>query len=216
MIAFTEDGRSVVTDLRSNGVALPIFGVDGEADNSIINNSIVATSQQDFERFIGTTPHSYTAADTGAHFNKYVNALNACYAASVCAGNDSTRIYGNYAYDAMWVGANAIKLAGTYDGASIKAQMQTAGASYVGATGNKTFDQYGDPTQAAYDVYQFQSGKLTVVGSWDPNAGIAINSNALALAWPGRSTPGFDSVSLLIAFGIIAVIPIIRRKQRNS
>ena len=45
----------------------------------------------------------------------------------------------------MYVGALAINRSTTYNGTEIKNNLPEAGASYIGATGNKTFSQVGEP-----------------------------------------------------------------------
>jgi ABC-type branched-subunit amino acid transport system substrate-binding protein len=208
MISFTEDGRSLVTELRESGVTLPIVGTDGTADGSIVDLEKAPTSAFDFNNSVHTKPHAAAAGE--GNFDGYKAALTACKTASLCSDDDPTRIYGDTAYDALWVGALAVKAAGDYDGPAIKAAMAAAGLGYVGASGNKTFDEFGDPTVASYDVTQFQGEDLVTIGTWDPINGVVKNSDARANTWSadGRpsTAPAFELFVAMLAIGTIVTL----------
>ena len=61
--------------------------------------------------------------------------------------------YAYYAYDAAWIAMLAVLRAGKYDGAAIRAMIPLVGMQYIGATGQKIFDQYGDYAAADYRVW---------------------------------------------------------------
>jgi hypothetical protein len=203
MISYTEDGRSLITELRAGGVDLPLFGTDGTGDQAMVDTDIAPDIVADIEGFKGTVPHSFVAGE--GNFNNYVDALADCKTDAVCADDDATRVYGDTAYDAVWVGALAIKLAGTYDGETIKSKMAEAGKSYDGATGNKEFDEFGDVTVAAYDFYGFESGDYKVIGFFQ--SGGSDDS--------GSGAPGFELGMLLISFLAMGTVVISIRKRRN-
>ena len=78
--------------------------------------------------------------------------------------------YAYYAYDAAWIAMLAVLRAGKYDGEAIRAMIPLVGMQYVGASGNKVFDQYGDYAAADYRVWHVTLGgttyAFTEVGTW--------------------------------------------------
>jgi branched-chain amino acid transport system substrate-binding protein len=78
--------------------------------------------------------------------------------------------YAYYSYDAAMLGMLAVLRAGVYDGAAIRAMLPVVGQTYVGASGHKIFDQYGDYAAADYRVWHatFTGGTyaFTEVGTW--------------------------------------------------
>jgi branched-chain amino acid transport system substrate-binding protein len=203
MISYTEDGRSLITELRAGGVDLDLFGTDGTGDQAMVNTTIAADIVADIEGFRGTVPHQSVAGEN--NFNNYVDALAACKTASICADDDATRVYGDTAYDALWVGALAVKLAGDYTGEKIKAKMSEAGSSFDGATGNKAFDEFGDIKSASYDFYRFVDGDYEVYYTYVAGEG----------AGSGAGAPGFEVGMLLISFLAMGTIVVSLRKRKQ-
>jgi branched-chain amino acid transport system substrate-binding protein len=78
--------------------------------------------------------------------------------------------YAYYAYDAAWIAMLAVLRAGKYDGEAIRAMVPLVGMQYIGASGNKIFDQNGDYAAADYRVWHVtQAGttySFTEVGTW--------------------------------------------------
>lgn len=78
--------------------------------------------------------------------------------------------YAYYSYDAAMLAMLAILRAGTGDGAAIRAMLPVVGETYVGASGHKIFDEYGDYAAADYRVWHatFDSATyaFTEVGTW--------------------------------------------------
>ncbi|MHA2364946.1 MAG: Loki-CTERM sorting domain-containing protein [Candidatus Hodarchaeales archaeon] len=215
MVSFTEDGRGLVTELRSSGVDLPIIGADGTGDAAMINETFSADIKEDMEGFIGTKPKGAKAGEF--NFANYQTALTACETANVCEDDLATRIYGDTGYDAMWVGALAVNMSATYSGPVIKTHMAAAGMSYVGATGNKSFDSLGDPVTGDYEVYQFIDGDMDVVGTWTVADGLSYATGKADIAWPGRTgggAPGFEAVTLIMAVFSLGTLVIINRKRK--
>ncbi|MFW9929477.1 MAG: ABC transporter substrate-binding protein [Candidatus Thorarchaeota archaeon] len=213
LAAFTEDGRALVTELRSAGVSLPIFGADGTGDGALVNETFSSTIKEDLQGFIGTRPD---LSGGGSGYTNYENALTACKSAGECFDDKPERIYGVTAYDATWVGLLAVNMSTSYDGALINANMPTAGKSFIGGTGNRTFDSLGDPVTGNYEVYQFISGDLKVVGTWTPDGGLSLTSDKIAVAWPGRSggVPGFEAVPVFLAILGFGTLTIIIKKKK--
>jgi len=61
--------------------------------------------------------------------------------------------YAYYSYDAAMLAMLAVLRAGTYDGAAIRAMLPVVGQTYIGASGHKIFDQYGDYAAANYRLW---------------------------------------------------------------
>jgi len=78
--------------------------------------------------------------------------------------------YAYYSYDAAMLAMLAVLRAGTYDGAAIRAMLPIVGETYIGASGHKIFDQYGDYAAADYRVWHaiFDGANyaFTEVGTW--------------------------------------------------
>ncbi len=78
--------------------------------------------------------------------------------------------YAYYSYDAAMVAMLSILRAGKYDGAAVKAILPSVGQTYIGASGQKVFDQYGDYAAADYRIWHTTFGgtayAFTEVGTW--------------------------------------------------
>jgi branched-chain amino acid transport system substrate-binding protein len=77
--------------------------------------------------------------------------------------NQDVQIYSPYAYDAVYVVADAIKRAGKADRASITAAMPAA--NYEGVTGTITFDEKGDIKGGAISMFKVSDGKMEYVST---------------------------------------------------
>jgi ABC-type branched-subunit amino acid transport system substrate-binding protein len=92
--------------------------------------------------------------------------------------NEEPGLFGDTTYDATMVAALAIARAGVYDGAKIASQIKPAAYHYVGPSGHKLMDQFGDAVLATYDIWRVvKSGdeyKIESIGSWDTAAGLKL------------------------------------------
>ena len=88
------------------------------------------------------------------------------------------QIYGDYAYDAAKIALMAIAYAGEYEGEAIKDALFYSGSSYKGASGDKTFDEYGD-VAGDYIVWKVKqtAGQYSFasIGKWSLSVGLEIN-----------------------------------------
>jgi branched-chain amino acid transport system substrate-binding protein len=75
--------------------------------------------------------------------------------------HEPIQIYAPYAYDAVYLIAEAIKRANSIDRAHIVAAMPAT--NYNGVIGNVQFDQHGDLKNGVISIYQYRSGKKTLV-----------------------------------------------------
>ena len=68
--------------------------------------------------------------------------------------------FGAYAYDATWIAALAINMAGSTDTDKIAKALYTASKIYNGVTGDKSFDQDGMQVTDYYQRRLYTGGKL--------------------------------------------------------
>ena len=71
--------------------------------------------------------------------------------------------FGAYAYDAVWLAAQALKMTGSSDTDKIAAALHKVSATYDGATGDKTFDRDGMQIVEYYQRMIYQDGRLAPV-----------------------------------------------------
>ena len=215
LIAYITDGGNFITDLREGGVDLPVFGTDGIADTALLDPAeTTATIENDSELVAGTKPHVFASGE--GKFDDFMASLSDIVdlgIASPQSADKKPKIFSDYAYDALFVGALAIEAAGTYDGALINAEIPDVGKGFVGSTGNKTFSAVGDVVEASYDIFQFQSGELKVVGAWSAGAGLVMTDDFIDPKGDS-SAPGFEALSTLLAiFGIGVFVVTVRKKR---
>jgi len=78
--------------------------------------------------------------------------------------------YAYYSYDATMIAMLSILRAGKYDGDAIRAMMPIVGETYIGASGHKIFDQFGDYAAADYRIWniRIETGNYVFkqVGTW--------------------------------------------------
>ncbi len=94
-------------------------------------------------------------ATGGARLEQYQAAYEKRY------GKDAKQTaFGAYAYDATWVAALALSMAGSTDTDKIAKALHIVSKIYSGATGDKSFDQDGMQVTDYYQRMVFQGGKL--------------------------------------------------------
>jgi len=78
--------------------------------------------------------------------------------------------YAYYSYDAAMLAMLSILRAGVYDGAAIRSVLPEVGRTYIGASGHKVFDQYGDYAAADYRIWHVtldaSTYAFTEIGTW--------------------------------------------------
>ncbi|MCL6628008.1 MAG: branched-chain amino acid ABC transporter substrate-binding protein [Armatimonadetes bacterium] len=77
--------------------------------------------------------------------------------------NQDVQVYAPYAYDAVYVIADAIKRAGKVDKAAIVAAMPAT--NYTGVTGQIAFDEKGDIKNGAISMFRVKDGKLEYIST---------------------------------------------------
>jgi branched-chain amino acid transport system substrate-binding protein len=78
--------------------------------------------------------------------------------------------YAYFTYDAVWLAAMAILYAGKYDGEAVRAALPVVAERFVGVTGYKAFDQFGDARGSDYVIWQYRfvdgKYKFADIGVW--------------------------------------------------
>lgn len=78
--------------------------------------------------------------------------------------------YAYFTYDAVWIAALAILHAGKYDADAVRAAIPQVGERFVGVTGYKAFDEFGDARGSDYTIWQYRlvDGKYAFkdIGTW--------------------------------------------------
>ncbi len=92
---------------------------------------------------------------TGTRLKKY----KAAYKNKYGAGAKQTA-FGAYAYDATWIAALALSIAGKTNTDGIAKALYTAGGIYNGVTGDKSFDKDGMQVTDYYQRMIYTGGKL--------------------------------------------------------
>ena len=176
LISLVDDVKLILPAIKQAGVNNPLFGTEANVAGDLMDdpNSTIYP-----EVFSGTVSHIFTRGEFG--YDNFSNALLGCSRAGICLENNSESNYDAYAYDALWIGAKAIKMADFYQGFDIKSNMDKAGDSYIGATGNKSFTENGDPIFSLFDIYQFQNTQYTNVGTWNTISGLSLNNNVVSV-----------------------------------
>ncbi|MFX0204635.1 MAG: ABC transporter substrate-binding protein [Candidatus Hodarchaeota archaeon] len=222
-VSYADDGAVIFTEAALAGITTPWVCAEGIADAAIFG---VATGVGDaMTGMIGTKPYSPTESA------KYVEFLG--YFQEKFGADATPGIYGDYAYDAVMLAVDAIVEAGSYDGPAIKTALDTVNVNWIGATGNKTFDQYGDVggSYILWEVTEDPTGtcwEFTQFGMWTTGSGVEITvEDPVFTGECGEETtttptdtetstteedgPGFEVYIVLIA--LVASIPLITRRK---
>ncbi|GIX47460.1 MAG: branched chain amino acid ABC transporter substrate-binding protein [Candidatus Tectimicrobiota bacterium] len=112
--------------------------------NEVAQTPEIAEGVKGFE--VGVSGDFYEA--------EYAQAYRAKY------GEAPLTSFGAYAYDATWLAALAIQLAGKPDPQAIRAALHVVDDAYLGVTGDKTFDADGMQVTETYQWFIYTGGKL--------------------------------------------------------
>ncbi len=136
----------IARQLRAQGITVPIVGADGWGG---------ITENAGDEVLNGFYSDHYAADSTDAKVIEFVSKYRAKYDATPTA-------FAALGYDAMYVISDAIKAAGSTNGAKVRDALNNTSGSYV--TGNLTFDEKRNPTKSAVMLEIVQKdGVLTPV-----------------------------------------------------
>lgn len=215
-VSYADDGALIFNEAATQGITTPWACAEGVADAKIFEvTSGVAAAMEGMR---GTKPLSFTDSAKWQTFNEsywdeYGTAQN---------------IYGDYAYDAIFLVLEAIIDADSYDGTAIKNALRTTANGWIGATGDKTMDANGDVGQAysIWEVTEPTTGnfEFTVTGDWDFIAGVSFTAGGVTKTYHGtdrtprpaedtdEDSPGFMMVVVLVSLAGSAAL-ILRRRR---
>lgn len=168
-VSYADDGAVIFTQAALAGITTPWVCAEGIADAAIFD--VAAGVGAAMTGMIGTRPFSNT---TTGEYQTFIDYYHERFGATETPG-----IYCDYAYDAVMLAVDAIVEAGVYNGPDIKTALDTVNVGWMGATGDKTFDQYGDVggSYILWEVTEDPTGtcwEFTQMGMWTSAGGVDI------------------------------------------
>jgi branched-chain amino acid transport system substrate-binding protein len=161
-VSYADDGQIIFREAAELGISSQLLGSDGIADPAIFDAPGVAEA---IDGMVGTRP---SAPETSA--TKHFNSLLSEY--GLASG-----IYSAEAYDAAKMSILAISMAGPdASGSEIRDALVYVSQSYVGASGEKAYDQNGD-VGGQFSIWKVIDGEFVTIGSWNIAAGVEIVGN---------------------------------------
>lgn len=206
-VSYASDGAIIFTEAATAGLDTPWVCAEGVADAAIFD--VKAGVGAAMEGMWGTKPYSDTTTTEYAQFLAYFHEK---YGAT-----EDPKIYADTSYDAVMLLADAIADADEDDGTAIKDSLKTVSQGWKGATGDKSFDTYGDVGQD-YSVWRVDANSSTTSGYEFATKGYWTLAGGPDFEIPEEEEseddgiPGFEAIVLLAAFGITASFVIRRRK----
>jgi ABC-type branched-subunit amino acid transport system substrate-binding protein len=159
-VSYADDGQIIFREARELGIEVPWLAAEGVADPAIFGAPGVAEAM---EGMMGTKP-APPATSAHQHFLQ----LYARY------GYGEPGIYSAEAYDAARMALLAISLAGPdASPEQLRDALIYVSRTYVGASGDKSFDENGDVT-GQYIIWRVVNGEFVTVGSWDLVSGVQL------------------------------------------
>ena len=165
-ISFQEFG-TIIQEMNSAhpallNTAMPWFGVDGEAQNSLIANSSSTVGALTAKvRLPSTLYASANNTKTITFLNTFASQNPGVACDTYCLG----------AYDDVWLGALATLQAGSTDGAKIQAVVESTALGMYGLTGPMGLQPSGDRIPTSYQIWKVvasgSGGTWKLAGTWD-------------------------------------------------
>ena len=126
----------IIQQASSLGITIPFVGSDTLDDNMVL----AAAQGTDVKLYVSTFYQEGGSPEFDAGIKAYINGNATAKEAN--GGNDTISAVTAMGYDAYYVALEAIKAAGSGDGAAIKAALP--GVTYTGVSGAISFDSIGD------------------------------------------------------------------------
>ena len=126
----------IITQAASLGIEAPILGSDTLDDNMVL----AAAKDTNVKLYVSTFYQEGGSPEFDAGIKAYINGNATAKEAN--GGNDTISAVTAMGYDAYYVALEAIKAAGSGDGAAIKAALPSV--TYSGVSGAISFDSIGD------------------------------------------------------------------------
>jgi|Deesub1362B_J571_1020462.scaffolds.fasta_scaffold01740_5 ABC-type branched-subunit amino acid transport system substrate-binding protein len=153
-VSYPEDASVILKQAMELGLPQKWIAAEGIASKEMFS---YAGMKEAMEGMLLTKPASATDSEEYQHFYKLFKAMYP---------DEEPGIYADTTYDATMMIAKAIEKAGSYDGEKIKDALYEISKGYMGATGDKTFDENGDILYQDYVIFKATNGKFEEVGMW--------------------------------------------------
>ena len=171
-VSYADDGQIIFKEAAELGIDIPWICAEGIADEKIFEapgvGEYMATAGG--KGMIGTRPLSVVSPASVRFQELWKEHYGVEY---------EGEIYADYAYDAAKIALMAIAYAGVYDGEAIKDALPYVGHAYKGASGDKTFDEYGD-VAGDYTIWKVElvegEYKFVPIGKWSSSMGIELKT----------------------------------------
>jgi branched-chain amino acid transport system substrate-binding protein len=206
--AYPKHALPIMRDVHKLDV-LPSNGYVWVSNDGIVNSDTLvddATAQAALQGLFGTNP---TAPPTSNVYKEFKEAFRLKFGYLPSS-------YAAFAYDALGMAVQAVKAADAWDGAKIKAALETmsGAAKYSGVTGDKEIDAGGDIKTQFYDIYRVTGRDWRSSGAFwiDPAKGVenfTIDPQAGELPDYGPPPPPTPAPSIGAAEAGIAVAAVI-------
>jgi len=149
-VTYADDGIIIFKQALEMGLdKIAWLGCDGNYGSGLFKE---ASSAEFMEKAIVAGTRT---VGSGAVYEKFVPAYTAKFGAPPETYCDTT-------YDAVWAAAKAIKAAGVYDGDAIRAALVEL--EFDGATGHLSFNEVGDRTSGAFEIWEVVKDATTPTG----------------------------------------------------
>jgi len=147
---YCDDGIIVFKQALDLGLDdIPWLGCDGNYGSGLFADPKSAELME--KAFVAGT-RTVGAGDAYEHFK----------AAYQDKYGEAPQVYCDTMYDAVWAAAKAIEAAGVYDGEAIRVAL--TGLKFDGATGPIAFDEIGDRTAGAFEIWNVVKDPTTPSG----------------------------------------------------
>ncbi|MCD6568420.1 MAG: ABC transporter substrate-binding protein [Dehalococcoidia bacterium] len=149
-VSYCDDGIIIfkqALDLGLDEVAW--MGCDGNYGSGLFKDAKSAEFME--KAFVAGT----RTVGTGPQNDHFVAAYTEKY-------GEAPEVYCDTMYDAVWAAAKAIQAAGTYDGDAIRVAL--TGIQFDGATGPITFNDIGDRSSGAFEIWEVVLDPSTETG----------------------------------------------------
>ena len=159
-VSFEEFGQLVVQANLQHPIllrgALPWFGTDGEAQDSVLTGNPTIGPLIAQVRLPSTIYSFLNNTKTEKFYGAFAIAYPGVVCDQFCSG----------AYDAVWLAALATLQAGSYNGTRIQSMLLTVASNYFGITGWLGLDQNGDRVASLYEVWKVALLGSNSIPSW--------------------------------------------------
>jgi ABC-type branched-subunit amino acid transport system substrate-binding protein len=150
LVAYPEDGSIILKQSNELGMEKPWIAAEGIADRVMLEYGPAVI--EEMERMLLTHP-----SKEGPAYDHFLDVYHQLYP------DEDPHIYASYYYDAVHMAAMAAAYGD--DGEGVRDALPLIGHHYMGASGDKIFDEYGEVMQD-YEIMTVKDGEMIVIGTW--------------------------------------------------